>query len=50
MAVGAQGGVEVLAGKSCEIRKVAVTYTAGSRGSSKEVGELIIIGGGNGAG
>jgi DNA adenine methylase len=31
--------------KGCEIREVEVTYTAAGRGNSKQVGELIIIGG-----
>ena len=33
--------------KGCEIREVGVTYTAGGRGNSKQMGELIIIGGGD---
>lgn len=32
--------------QGCDIREVGVTYTAGGRGNSKQVGELIIIGGG----
>jgi DNA adenine methylase len=34
----------------CEIREVGTTYSAGGRGCSKKAREVIIIGGGNGAG